>query len=660
MMTTPPGLIGATLLFWGWQTGVPELGAIAGLVLEGSRCTRGRWEFSSRDFNRVWDLCVLIFLGAAFYFYSSEDLAHSAFGFFRGLPLVFLPMMAAQVYGNQETMRKSTFSFFLRRNQSKFQAEEGINISYPYFGICLISTSASNQRGNEFFVGMVLLMGWALWANRPRRFPGGVWLGLLAGAVGVGHVGNGKLQDVQAHLESRASEWFSRFGSRGYDPTESRTSMGHIGGLQNSGKIVMWVRPGEGSAPPALLRQASYDMFKQVTWTSGGNEFSSVSAEIGGMKWRLLPQKRAGRVVEIWDTVDRKPGLLSLPHGTAVIEELPVTGLEKSGLGAVRAFEGPGAVRFRARYEPGESIDLPPEITDLMVPENEEGLLKQIVVELGLSEPLTVEEKLGRIAAFFQEDFQYSTYVPGNVPDPYRGESPLKKFLAQTRAGHCEYFATATVLLLRQAGIPARYATGYSVQEKRGNRYVVREWHAHAWAMAYVDGYWEEFDTTPPDLLQANRSGTLFGWLRDQWSQVRFQVSWGWAVLGKSAIWEYGFWLLIPGMGVVVWRLFSLKRARGFPLQKEKKPATKPGIDSEFYLVEQKLTRLGFARHPGETLGQWLQRIESTPQGAAAHCLKPVLALHYRYRFDPAGLSAGERQELKQGVQQWFANVGQN
>ncbi|MBT8330725.1 MAG: transglutaminase-like domain-containing protein, partial [Deltaproteobacteria bacterium] len=39
----------------------------------------------------------------------------------------------------------------------------------------------------------------------------------------------------------------------------------------------------------------------------------------------------------------------------------------------------------------------------------------------------------------------------------------IENFLTRSRSGHCEYFATATVLLLRQAGIPARYARGYSV-----------------------------------------------------------------------------------------------------------------------------------------------------------------------------------------------------
>ena len=48
----------------------------------------------------------------------------------------------------------------------------------------------------------------------------------------------------------------------------------------------------------------------------------------------------------------------------------------------------------------------------------------------------------------------------------------VAEFLLKTRAGHCEHFATATTMLLRAAGVPTRYAVGYSVQEKKGDQCV--------------------------------------------------------------------------------------------------------------------------------------------------------------------------------------------
>ena len=86
----------------------------------------------------------------------------------------------------------------------------------------------------------------------------------------------------------------------------------------------------------------------------------------------------------------------------------------------------------------------------------------------------------------------------------------------RSRAGHCEYFATATVLLLREAGIPARYATGFSVQDfsRMENRSVVRERHAHAWVLAFVNGAWRDLDTTPSNWGELGKSRMPAGGLR--------------------------------------------------------------------------------------------------------------------------------------------------
>ncbi len=71
--------------------------------------------------------------------------------------------------------------------------------------------------------------------------------------------------------------------------------------------------------------------------------------------------------------------------------------------------------------------------------------------------------------------------------------------MRNTQAGHCEHFATATALLLRAAGIPTRYAVGYLVTEysRFGNCFVVRQNHARAWTLAYIDGAWQSVDNTP-------------------------------------------------------------------------------------------------------------------------------------------------------------------
>jgi hypothetical protein len=80
------------------------------------------------------------------------------------------------------------------------------------------------------------------------------------------------------------------------------------------------------------------------------------------------------------------------------------------------------------------------------------------------------------------------------------------------------------------------------------------------------------------------------------------------------------------------------------------------GVDSEFYRVERRLGELGFERAPDQPLARWLDAvIAAAPPAVATAPLRPLLALHYRHRFDPLGLLAGERQQLRAGVEAWLA-----
>ncbi|MEN9556877.1 MAG: Protein-glutamine gamma-glutamyltransferase [Planctomycetota bacterium] len=76
---------------------------------------------------------------------------------------------------------------------------------------------------------------------------------------------------------------------------------------------------------------------------------------------------------------------------------------------------------------------------------------------------------------------------------------PIEVFLLQSKSGHCEYFASACVLLLQASGIPARLVTGYCGSELNPltERFEIRQRHAHAWVEAWVGGEWKTLDPTP-------------------------------------------------------------------------------------------------------------------------------------------------------------------
>jgi len=90
--------------------------------------------------------------------------------------------------------------------------------------------------------------------------------------------------------------------------------------------------------------------------------------------------------------------------------------------------------------------------------------------------------------------YSYETIVP------YQGRTPLDWFLFENRKGHCEFFASAMVVMLREIGIPARLANGFSLGERNPltGYYEVRAMDGHAWAEGWIAGRgWVMFEPTP-------------------------------------------------------------------------------------------------------------------------------------------------------------------
>jgi len=342
------------------------------------------------------------------------------------------------------------------------------------------------------------------------------------------------------------------------------------------------------------------------------------------------------------------------------LENLPaissVIALQKNNNGAVLA-TGLGLMVFDARYGPGPTLDAPPDWLstnqfDLTVPAAESNALAQAIAEMKLSAGDDERTKLRAVKNFFFDKFTYSIWQ-GEDKQPTADTTPLTRFLLTSRRGHCEYFATATALLLRQLGVPTRYAVGYAVHETRGSGFVVRERDAHAWCLTWNDATksWEDFDTTPPSWVAIESRRTAFWeWLSDYRSWLGFQFEkFRWR---QAHLQQYIFWSLVPVMAVLLYYILFRHRKKRRDTKGKKEsaaPVVWPGLDSEFYRLEHQFAARGVPRQPSEPLTDWLERAFTAP--ALAELRLPVqqlLQLHYRHRFDPHGLNPVERERLKQ------------
>lgn len=100
------------------------------------------------------------------------------------------------------------------------------------------------------------------------------------------------------------------------------------------------------------------------------------------------------------------------------------------------------------------------------------------------------------IESYLQREYAYSLDMKASGPDP------VSDFLFNVKAGHCEYFASAMVLLLRTHGIASRLVNGFTEGEYNdaADAYTVRQFNAHSWVEVYFPetGSWVTFDPTPP------------------------------------------------------------------------------------------------------------------------------------------------------------------
>ena len=203
------------------------------------------------------------------------------------------------------------------------------------------------------------------------------------------------------------------------------------------------------------------------------------------------------------------------------------------------------------------------------------------------------------------------------------------------------------MLLLRHFGIPARYATGYAVplESREGEFFVVRERHAHAWAVAWIGDKWIEVDSTPAGWDLAEESEfPAYQPIKDWWERFTFGfLEWRW--LGDWGVMRMvAPFIAAPLIGFLAWRVFGRRMFRG--TRRYRETQVWPGADSEFFLLEKRLTKAGMGRENGEEMTQWLARIAADSPDLADSLTK-ILRLHYKYRFKPEGIDAAERNELR-------------
>jgi len=642
-MNAPPLLTGATLAFWGWQSGNLVIGALLGVALEALRAFRLRIDLGVNEHSTIADLSTIGFVLLAVLLAANRGVGRGILEAFTWLPVVLSPILAAQLVSAERHIPLSALFRYMRklRRARPEIKDPPVDLSAVYVALTMLAAGIANQRGPEYYVAVVIGTGLLLYAAQPQRRRRLAAAALLLGTAAVlGHVGHVGLAQAQLLLV----DWVLDLNMRviDSDPYRSRTELGSLGRLKKYDAIVLRVYADEKDAARVrLLHRGSYNTYLAGTWVARGAAMENLDSEADNETWVLErhpqqdpPPYRVRMAIRFQS--DRV--LLPLPVGTTRITSFPATQMRRNALGAAHASLAIDWASYVAQAAPGIAFYAPPTAEDAAVPVEERPVLDAIVAELGLRE-LAPAQRLRRIEQRLR-GFSYSTFRERRVPS---GETALGDFLLRTRAGHCEYFATAATLLARAAGVPARYATGFAAIEYSPleDAWVVRTRHAHAWSRAWVDGHWQDLDATPPSWgVEEENEAPVWQGLADllryagfRWSQRgEFKIGDSWyALLGVLEL--YLGWSVLRGRRVVREEKAAAVRKKHYP-----------GEDSEFYAVEQSLP----PREPAETQAAWMKRIEARIPFKSADPIREALRLHQRYRFDPAGLSRNERNRLRE------------
>jgi transglutaminase-like putative cysteine protease len=270
-----------------------------------------------------------------------------------------------------------------------------------------------------------------------------------------------------------------------------RVELDSFGAAKKSDRVVlrMNARPERLLGRVLRLREAVFTDYRAGVWTR--NPYARPGARARGDS---LPALRPGGELDGKLSIELNlaiNGFLFLPYGAAGIEldrgfpaSLPdgvvqVASRRRAvqytvGVRGERQPRGMGASAIDPAIVPTEVRDYAAKLTG------------------DLADPRAI---YARIQDHLAANFVYTLDPPPAVGDP------IVHFLTRSRAGHCEFFASAAAMMLASRGIPARLVTGSYGGELGllSRSIVVRARNLHAWVEADLDGTgFVVLDPTPP------------------------------------------------------------------------------------------------------------------------------------------------------------------
>ena len=477
-----------------------------------------------------------------------------------------------------------------------------------------------------------------------------------------------------------------------------RVRLGEVGEIKQGGAKVMRAQLGGswidmGRTPPLYWRGTTLDVFDGRTWSLSDDEKQAYYSGRGGLLNPPVPPRDWNLLQEITLEPLDTPVLFALPRVVAF--ESRVTTLYRSNTGGFSIDPGQGRVSYKVWSEVKEPD---PEVLRQSGERYPRGVLSQYLqvpdrvspelyelVTLVTGSATTPYDKVANLQKYLSENYEY-TLEPRSS-----GPSPLEDFLLRTKAGHCEYFASAFVVMARLAGVPARIVNGFfgGTYNDVGRYYLITQDEAHSWAEVFFPQVgWIRFDPTPPagipvSGVEKSQIAMYMDYMESIWyfyvlyynldTQVDFMLDL-WKKWGAKVPQQRGnrrsqhtetdtslpdlAWLWGPlALGGITWFVLRMWRSRA--AAKDAPPLLGDPAAVRQYLkaraaLDETLTQKGLARRPSETPRERAHRAQAT-LGPHAKGLIDMEERWYLHRYGggvvtPADVTRVE--EVRRGVRE--------
>lgn len=550
------------------------------------------------------------------------------------------------------------YLLYLTALQERSRGNGGYEVFVNFNSMVVLLCSAYHgPRGSYVFVLVGLLL--ILFSNSRRGtalYKYVLFLVLFAALGAISYGGWKYWKDHRSYDGRWASEYALKNQMMGFDPVVALGSFGKNFNSKYNNQVVLRVWD---SIPSKYMVAARYVYYAGGAWKLPKHAVKTMEPAYYVVDYSVMEiqdsiTRTGSDRVWVQSTLDNF-GFLFAPYGAVGFSAKDVDSLHYYAGGMVTGLKQKGS-RSDWYYYPcgGESCGLSgkfskPDSLDLEILPLYKNLVDSVAVAMNLQgEDSLVKDKpsgmvvLQKIQEYFNQNFTYSLDVPEldkrNIKNGR--EDPIHVFW-RTRRGYCEYYATLSVLTLRRLGFPARYVSGFARPERTsGSPYsVFRRKNAHSWVDVYVDGQWYVFDPTPVVLNFEDEKVSWFAnfgegakarfarWMHylkegqwrtsvDRWQAIVEQVS--------ESSWTYGILFLLVG-GLVGYRIYVVRRKKSRAISAKSLQAKEWA--NKLSRAEYLLSRVGFERVAGETVGSFLNRIQDKPlEGAAATARKTLEA----------------------------------